>query len=122
MKIFVLAIALLLPSTVAADSTSVSTLRTTLSCLNLEDPAADAERNFAHGDSRFIGVRDYSCAAPGREGMELESLVATHGLRCLEGTTDALEGHEHEALQRQAKAYGIKYNIELARLIQGRPN
>ena len=122
MKISVAALALILALPILAAASEVATLRTTLSCLNLKDPASDARRNFAHGDLRFIGVRDYSCSAPGREGLELEPLIASHGLRCLDGTTDALEGPEHSTLQRHASTYGIEYNKELASLIQGRPN
>ena len=122
MKIAVAALALLMVLPIGAVASEVATLRTTLSCLNLKDPASDARRNFAHGDLRFVGVRDYSCNAPGREGRELESLIATHGLRCLDGTTDALEGPEHSTLQRHASTYGIEYNKELASLIQRGPN
>lgn len=98
--------------------TNSAVLKTTLSVLNLIDPAADAKRNAAHGDLRLIGITDYSCHPPGREGAGLSELVETHGIRCLEGTTDAFESAEYGELFHQARGYGIKYNRALVVIIR----
>ena len=100
----------------------LATLRDTVSQLNLNDPEADAESNFARGDARFIGVVDVGCHAPGREGLALKALVATHGLRCLAGTSDVVENSEHRALQEKVSRYGIAYNKRMAALIAARSN
>lgn len=91
-------------------------LKTTLASLDLANPTNEAERNFAHGDWRLIGVTDYSCMPPGREGIALEPLARTVGLRCLEGTSDALEGSEHERLDQVARLYAIAYNRRIRQL------
>ena len=104
------------------EPSKLKTLRTTVAGLNLADPEADAVRNFSLGDTRFIGIRDVGCHAPGREGIELGDLVKAHGLRCLDGTTDALEDDAHRVLQGKVVQYGIAYNKRLAALIAARSN
>ncbi len=92
-------------------------LRTTVSGLTMDNPAHDAKQNFEHGDKRFIAVCDYSCHAPGREGIALEAFVRSYGMRRLDGTTDTPEGDEHSDLIRKVSQYGIEYNRELAALL-----
>ena len=105
-----------------AGTSRLSTLRSTVAGLNLENAEADARSNFARGDNRFIGVVDVGCHAPGREGIALEKLVRTYGLRCLDGTSDVIENSHHRALQETVAKYGVAYNKCLAALIGARSN
>ncbi len=101
-------------------ATNTSMLKMTLSSLNLADPSKDVRRNIANGDYRFIGIVDYSCHLPGREGLGLEHLSKIYGMRCLEGTSDAIESDEFGILMEQARQYGIQYNAALNELLPKR--
>ncbi len=92
----------------------------TLSSLNLADPSEDVRRNTTEGDYRFVGVIDYSCHLPGREGLDLERLAKTYGMRCLAGTSDVIESDEFGVLMEQARQYGIRYNTVLNELLSKR--
>jgi hypothetical protein len=122
---FIVAIALICSPVLASEgagTTETAILKATISELNLEDPASDARSNFVRGDFRFIGVIDYACHLPGREGIPLEPLAERYGMRCLEGTTDTPESPEHKELQGVVSRYGIIYNATLAQLIAERSN
>ena len=88
-------------------------IKTTLRMLNLDDPASDVRANVAFGDFRFVGVTDYSCNAPIRGESPLRQAVERYGLRCLDGTTDMIEGEEYVELARVARGYAIAYNQAL---------
>lgn len=100
--------------------TNTSILKMTLSTLNLADPSEDARRHIANGDYRFIGIVDYSCHLPGREGLGLEHLSKIYGTRCLAGTSDAIESDEFGVLMEQARQYGIQYNAALNEMLPKR--
>ncbi|MBS7457301.1 hypothetical protein [Coralloluteibacterium stylophorae] len=114
-----MAIALMMPVAALADPpvAQYQVLRRTAASLHLDDPEGDAQRSVSEGDTRFIGITDYSCHPPGRHGTRLEALVELHGLRCLAGTSDALESAEHAQLQRELSVYGIAYNRALMKLL-----
>ncbi|HET9049009.1 MAG TPA: hypothetical protein VFN29_08640 [Chiayiivirga sp.] len=95
-------------------------LKTTLAGLNLDNPDDDARHNAAHGDLRLIGVTDYSCHPPGREGLELASFAETYGLRCLDGTSDVIESKEFGELDKQARDYSVQYNRAIVEFIRQR--
>jgi hypothetical protein len=91
-------------------------LRATLKGLALDSPAADLDRNLRGGDKRFIGINGYTCVAPGV--AEDDVILQTHGVHCLEGTSDALEGSKHRELVREAEGYARAYNAELLHRIR----
>ena len=99
---------------------NTSVLKATIAELNLVDPPSDARRNAAQGDLRLIGVTDFACHPPGREGDELASFAEAHGLRCLAGTSDVIESKEHAELDRQVRDYGIQYNKAIVDIVQQR--
>jgi hypothetical protein len=105
------------PSSNGAPSSQLSdekVLRATLAALNLSDPVTDLDANLAKQDRRFIGVNGYTCTAPGVFDAD-GALVKLYGLRCLSGTSDAIQSTRHEALVAQAKQYASTYNVELQR-------
>lgn len=87
-------------------------LKSTLSKLNLKNPAADAKALVAAGDRRPVGVYGYSCHVPGPEGGHLPPSV---DIRCLDGTGDVSESEEHQQLIEIAVAYAKAYDQELKR-------
>jgi hypothetical protein len=87
-------------------------LKSTLSKLNLKNPAADAKALVAAGDRRPVGVYGYSCHVPGPGGRNLPSSV---DVRCLDGTGDVSESEEHQHLIEIAAAYAKAYDQELER-------
>jgi hypothetical protein len=87
-------------------------LKSTLSKLNLKNPAADAKALVATGDRRPVGVYGYSCHVPGPEGRNLPPSV---DIRCLDGTGDVSESEEHHHLIEIATAYAEAYDQELKR-------
>ncbi len=95
-------------------------LAETLATLNLASPVADLNANLERKDFRFVGVNSYTCMAPGLGGIDSE-LPQQYGLRCLFGTSDFIESHEHAALMTAALRYAYRYNTELARRIHRKP-
>lgn len=87
-------------------------LKSTLSKLNLKNPATDAKVSVAAGDRRPVGVYGYACHVPGPEGRHLPMTV---NIRCLDGTSDASESEEHQHLIKTATAYARAYDQELKR-------
>jgi len=119
--LFVFAVLLLSPSTTsysgaAPQNDSTATLSRTIATLNLSDPLADLDLSLKRGDHRFIGINSYTCMAPGISDADYR-LMRRFGLRCLDGTSDAIESKEHERLQEKASAYARTYNLELYRRI-----
>jgi outer membrane lipoprotein LolB len=106
-----------LPSDTAPCDSQGCLLTKTLGNLNLGDPIADLEKNLKGEDKRFIGINGYSCVAPGAENAK-EPASAKFGIRCLEGTSDLVEGKAHEALIKRAIGYARTYNVELLRRIR----
>jgi outer membrane lipoprotein LolB len=92
-------------------------LAATLASLNLADPAADLDVHLKSGDIRFIGINGYTCTAPGVADADTD-VVSRHGMRCLEGTSDAIENSEHASLVQKASKYAMEYNSELIRRIR----
>ena len=90
----------------------VAILTTTLSFLDLEHPEQDMAKNVGHGEYRFIGINGYTCTAPGINGSHAE-LIGKYKMRCLEGTSDMIEGEVHMELIRKASAYAERYNAAL---------
>jgi len=89
-------------------------LRTTLSTLNLKDPGADARAHVAQGDLRPVGVYGFTCSIPGPEGNLPPPQV---GIRCLDGTSDAVESEEHRRLIKVAADYALAYDRELKKIM-----
>jgi hypothetical protein len=79
----------------------------------------DLEANLKRGDRRFVGLNGYTCTAPG-VGDDDAKLVTQFGLRCFEGTSDAIEGANHSALLGKAAKYAREYHVELLRRIHAR--
>jgi hypothetical protein len=97
-------------------ATDTRVLTKTLATLNLADPVADLDAHLSHGDLRFVGISGYICVAPGVDGQEA-NLVQKYGLRCLEGTSEAIGNSEPSALLKKAQSYAAAYNAELLRRI-----
>lgn len=88
-------------------------LRATLSSLNLKDPGADARAHVAQGDLRPVGIYGFTCSIPGPESNLPPPKV---GVRCLDGTSDALESGEHRRLIEAAEVYALAYDQELKKI------
>src|SRR5690348_3943897 len=85
-------------------------LKLELASMNLAQPQEDVEKNVAKGDLRHICLWDLSSEVP---GVDVSGLDRSQ-VRCLEGTSDAIEGDRHAALIREARAYAAAYNAALA--------
>jgi hypothetical protein len=96
---------------------NIEILAATLAPLHLSAPALDLDENLKRGDTRFVGFNGFTCVAPGTSDGDA-ALVGRYGLRCLEGTGDAILGPEHEALLNKANTYAAAYNAELLRRIR----
>ena len=107
--------AALLPQT-HQDGTAI--LASTLSALNLSNPVADLDANLSRGDRRLVGLYGIKCAPPDLN-ESFDGIVARFGVRCLPGTSDAIENDRHAALMTSAKNYANRYNWELLHRIRG---
>jgi hypothetical protein len=93
-------------------------LAATLAKLNLENPLKDLNANLKRGDKRFIGIKGYTCDAPGATDAD-QAIVNSpkFGLNCLDGTSDVVGSEEHFRLIQKATDYATSYNKELLRRI-----
>lgn len=83
--------------------------------LDSADPQRDLTAALARDDSRFIGVYGYAPFTPGVE----RSVASRYGIRYLQGTSDAIQNHEHFRLKQLASSYAEQYNkLLLQRLKQ----
>ena len=94
-------------------------LRTSLANLNLNNPESDIKKNIGSGDLRFICVCDYACYSPGVEQKDY-LLTKKYGAKCLEGTSDVIEGKEHGELISKARKYAKKYNNLLLKRLKAK--
>jgi hypothetical protein len=85
--------------------------------LDLSNPIADLDASLRAGDKRFVCVFGYAATAPGVSQAD-EVTVQRRGMKCIEGTSDALESDEHERLIGKATNYARSYNLELVRRIR----
>ena len=98
------------PSTETAPKTSqLAILKTELRSLNITNPASDIETNLANKDFRFVGICGIVCYTPGIATDNFH-LVEKYGVRFLAGTSDLIEGLEHEELMKTAASYAKSYN------------
>jgi hypothetical protein len=97
------------------DQTAI--LAATLKALNLSNPVADLDANLARGDRRFIGLYGIVCAPPDLNSS-FDGVIARFGIRCLSGTSDAIQGATHAALIDSARRYANAYNWELLHRIR----
>ena len=93
------------------------TLKMELKSLNLENPEVDANKNFSNRDFQFICICGYACYTPG-VGKDDLALTKKYGSRCIEGTSDVVEGDEHGKLIEAAKTYAEKYNNALQKKLK----
>jgi hypothetical protein len=93
-------------------------LAATLAKLTLENPLKDLNVNLKRGDKRFIGIKEYTCDAPGATDAD-QTIVNSpkFGLNCLDGTSDVVGSEEHLRLIQKATDYATIYNKELLRRI-----
>lgn len=84
-------------------------LKAVLRSLNLQNPEQDVNANSAKRDLRFICICGYACYTPGVDKDDL-SMTEKYGKRCLDGTSDVVEGDEHGKLIETARTYAEKYN------------
>jgi hypothetical protein len=85
--------------------------------LESADPAADVTTAIARGDLRFLGIAGYTVTVPGvlsvtgpPSDKDNERLVARHGVRVIEGTSD---DKAVLAFQMAAIRYAERYNTLL---------
>jgi hypothetical protein len=77
--------------------------------LRIDHAVSDARESLAAKDTRLLAVRGYTVEVPGvRE--DVRAIESTCGIRIIEGTSDAIEGPEHQQLIANARAYAEKYN------------
>lgn len=85
--------------------------------LETSDPAADLTAAIGRGDFRFLGIAGYTITVPGvlsvtgqPSDKDNERLVARHGVRVIEGTSD---DNAVLAYQVAAIRYAERYNTLL---------
>jgi hypothetical protein len=96
-------------------------LKTTLGTLDVNNPRNDLDENIKNNDLRFVGVYGYACYAPGIENHDI-SLTEKYGIKCLEGTSDSIDGDEHANLIDTAKTYAEIYNGMLLMQLKNKEN
>ena len=96
---------------------NIDVLSAALANLNVADPVADLDKNLGAGDHRFLCMFGFSVEFPGVPDQE-RSVVEPHGQRCVEGTSDVIEGGRYLQLLDQARRYTTTYNAELLRRIK----
>lgn len=83
--------------------------------LDSADLQRDLTAALTRDDTRFIGVYGYAPFTPGVE----RSVASRYGIRYLQGTSDAIQNHEHFRLNQLASSYAEQYNkLLLQRLRQ----
>ena len=97
---------------IKSSKSQTETLKTILKSLNTQNPEKDVYANLTNQDLRFICICGYACYAPGVEKADL-ALTKKYGTRCLDGTSDVVEGDEHGKLIETARTYAEKYNNAL---------
>jgi hypothetical protein len=102
-----------------ASKSQTESLKMALKSLNLENPEVDANQNLSNRDPRFICICGYACYTPGVEKDDL-ALTKKYGSRCLEGTSDVVEGDEHGKLIEAARNYAVKYNAVLLKKLKSK--
>ena len=100
-----------------AEKSNTAILRATLETLNIENQEMDVNKNIGNGDLRFICVCGFACYTPGVEQNAL-ALKKQYGTKCLEGTGDVIESHEHGALIAIATKYAKQYNMILLKKLK----
>lgn len=80
-----------------------------LSGLDPAKAAEDARRAKSSGDVRLLGVHGYGDEVPGVAG-DAGAIARTHGVRMIEGTSDAVVSKRCSALNINAHKYAAKYN------------
>ena len=87
-----------------------------MKCFDLENPTRDLENNISHNDYRFLCVYGYTETIPGVTiDKNMSELKDKYGIRCIDGTTDAIEDDEHLKLMNSVVNYAEEYNTELLR-------
>lgn len=85
-----------------------------LRVLNPINAASDADRAYARGDARLIGVYGFALEVPGYDG---DPYAHKADIRMLDGTGDAYCTEEEADLNHSARVYALKYNeVMLSRL------
>jgi hypothetical protein len=92
-------------------------LKAVLKSLNLQNPEQDVSANSVKGDLRFTCICGYACYTPGVDKDDL-ALTKKYGKRCLDGTSDVVEGDEHGKLIESARTYAEKYNDTLLKQLK----
>jgi hypothetical protein len=101
-------------------------LRASLRKLNIVDPIKDLDDSLKRGDGRFVGIYGYSCSPPGLDETAKgnsftadQRLEIAHGVKCIEGTSDALpDDNQYLDLFQTAWKYAETYNHEYLRRIR----
>lgn len=107
-------------------------LASSLRKLNIGDPVKDLDANLARGESKFVGIFGYACSPPGLDESGVgpgltadERLMESHGVVCIEGTSDVLppDDRQYMDLYQTAWKYAETYNRELlGRIRRGQIN
>ena len=94
-------------------------LKAVLRSLNLQNPEQDVNANSAKQDLRFICICGYACYTPGVDKEDI-ALTKKYGQRCLDSTSDVVEGEKHGRLIEAAKTYAEKYNDILLKQLKAK--
>ena len=105
---------------IALKTSTVAVLKTTLRSLNLKNPESDLDINFKNNDYRYICLYGYACYTPGVESTKMREIDPME-MRCLDGTSDAIESSEHKILIGQAEKYAETYNKLLLEKLRKNP-
>lgn len=98
------------PSALIKHSKDLDELR----ALNPINAATDAERAYARGNARLIGVYGFAVEVPGYDG---DPYAHKADIRMLDGTDDAYCTKEEAGLNHSARVYARRYNeVMLSRL------
>ncbi len=91
------------PSTQNEHSKGLGAIRS----LKLYNATKDAEKSYARGDARLLGVYGFSVEVPAYNG---DPFAHKSEIRMIDGTGDAFCTDEEADLNRNARAYARKYN------------
>ena len=107
MRTFIILIALLASSGLAAENASnVENLK----WLKDAEPTVDAKKALEKGDLRLKAVYGYSLYIPGTKPEQFTNYKNKYGVMPIEGTSDVIESEEHKKLNHLAVEYAEQYN------------
>lgn len=93
-------------------------MREEIKTLNLANPISDLQSHINAGSYRFVGVNGLVACYPHGVSPYQTDLVEKYGVRCIAGTSDALENEEHATMVKAVIKYASIYNSKLANFLR----